>query len=38
MTTALNIPGGLVKTVQGAGATVLINPRAKVTVGAVRSP
>ena len=28
----------LVKTVQGAGATVLINPRAKVTVGAVRSP
>ncbi|MFG2089589.1 DUF881 domain-containing protein [Spirillospora sp. NPDC048824] len=38
MTTALNIPGGLVKTLQGAGASVLINPRAKVTVGAIRSP
>ncbi|MGP4025687.1 DUF881 domain-containing protein [Actinomadura sp. 3N407] len=38
MTTALNIPGGLVKTLQGTGAAVLINPRAKVTVGAIRSP
>ncbi|MFA1550175.1 DUF881 domain-containing protein [Actinomadura chokoriensis] len=38
MTTALNIPGGLVRTLRGAGATVLITPRAKVTVGAVRSP
>ncbi|MEU8803558.1 DUF881 domain-containing protein [Spirillospora sp. NPDC048819] len=38
MTTALNIPGGLVKTLQGTGASVLINPRAKVTVGAIRSP
>ncbi|NKZ08608.1 DUF881 domain-containing protein [Actinomadura latina] len=38
MTTALNIPGGLVRTLQGAGAAVLITPRAKVTVGAVRSP
>ncbi|MEV4678131.1 MULTISPECIES: DUF881 domain-containing protein [Actinomadura] len=38
MATALNIPGGLVRTLQGAGATVLITPRAKVAVGAVRSP
>ncbi|TDB98751.1 DUF881 domain-containing protein [Actinomadura sp. 7K534] len=38
MTTAMNIPGGLVRTLQGKGAGVLINPRAKVTVGAVRSP
>jgi hypothetical protein len=38
MTTALNIPGGLVRTLRGAGATVLITPRAKVAVGAVRSP
>ncbi|MFB4310383.1 DUF881 domain-containing protein [Actinomadura sp. GTD37] len=38
MTTALNIPGGLVRTLRGAGAAVLITPRAKVTVGAVRSP
>lgn len=38
MTTALNIPGGLVKTLQGAGATVLIDQRAKVTVDAIRSP
>ncbi|MFA1543739.1 DUF881 domain-containing protein [Actinomadura monticuli] len=38
MTTALNIPGGLVRTLRGVGATVLITPRAKVTVGAVRSP
>lgn len=38
MTTALNIPGGLVRTLRGAGATVLITPRAKVTIGAVRSP
>jgi uncharacterized protein YlxW (UPF0749 family) len=38
MTTALNIPGGLVRTLRAAGATVLITPRAKVTVGAVRSP
>lgn len=38
MTTALNIPGGLVRTLRGTGATVLITPRAKVTVGAVRSP
>ncbi|QKW36135.1 DUF881 domain-containing protein [Actinomadura sp. NAK00032] len=38
MATALNIPGGLVRTLRGAGATVLITPRAKVAVGAVRSP
>jgi uncharacterized protein YlxW (UPF0749 family) len=38
MTTAMNIPGGLVRTLQGKGAGVLINPRAKVSVGAVRSP
>ncbi|GAA1799016.1 DUF881 domain-containing protein [Actinomadura chokoriensis] len=38
MTTALNIPGGLVRTLRGTGATVLITPRAKVAVGAVRSP
>ncbi|MEU8341556.1 Uncharacterized conserved protein YlxW, UPF0749 family [Actinomadura meyerae] len=38
MTTALNIPGGLVRTLRGAGAAVLITPRAKVSVGAVRSP
>ncbi|WP_433479438.1 DUF881 domain-containing protein [Spirillospora sp. CA-142024] len=38
MTTALNIPGGLVRTLEGAGATVLITQRAKVTVGAIRSP
>ena len=38
MATALNIPGGLVRTLRGAGAPVLITPRAKVTVGAVRSP
>lgn len=38
MTTALNIPGGLVRTLRDAGAAVLITPRAKVTVGAVRSP
>ncbi|CNG10430.1 Bacterial protein of uncharacterised function (DUF881) [Mycobacterium tuberculosis] len=38
MTTALNIPGGLVRTLRAAGATVLITPRAKVAVGAVRSP
>ncbi|WP_141575697.1 DUF881 domain-containing protein [Actinomadura sp. WMMA1423] len=38
MTTALNIPGGVVRTLEGAGARVLIARRAKVTVGAVRSP
>ena len=38
MTTALNIPGGLVRTLEGAGARVLITRRAKVAVGAVRSP
>lgn len=38
LTTALNIPGGLVRTLEGAGATVLITQRAKVTVGAIRSP
>jgi uncharacterized protein YlxW (UPF0749 family) len=38
LTTALNIPGGLVRTLEGAGATVLITRRAKVTVGAIRSP
>jgi uncharacterized protein YlxW (UPF0749 family) len=38
MTTALTIPGGLVRTLEGAGARVLISRRAKVTVGAVRSP
>lgn len=38
MTTAMNIPGGLVRTLQGKGAGVLIDPRAKVTVGAIRSP
>ncbi|GAA4226295.1 DUF881 domain-containing protein [Actinomadura meridiana] len=37
MTTALNIPGGVVKTLQGAGATVSITQRAKVTVDAIRS-
>ncbi|MDL4812910.1 DUF881 domain-containing protein [Actinomadura opuntiae] len=36
--TALNIPGGVVRTLQGAGATVSITPRAKVTVSAIRSP
>ncbi|MGH3243752.1 MAG: DUF881 domain-containing protein [Spirillospora sp.] len=38
MTTALNIPGGLVKTLRGAGAAVTITPRAKITVDAIRSP
>ncbi|MCQ0011743.1 DUF881 domain-containing protein [Actinomadura madurae] len=38
LTTALNIPGGVVRTLEGAGATVLIARRAKVTVGAIRSP
>ncbi|MFD0534386.1 DUF881 domain-containing protein [Actinomadura luteofluorescens] len=38
MTTALGIPGGLVRTLEGAGAHVLITRRAKVAVGAVRSP
>lgn len=38
MATALNIPGGLVKTLQGAGATVSITQRAKITVDAIRSP
>jgi uncharacterized protein YlxW (UPF0749 family) len=38
MTTALEIPGGLVRTLEGAGARVLITRRAKVTVGAIRSP
>ncbi|TMR02716.1 DUF881 domain-containing protein [Actinomadura soli] len=38
MTTALNIPGGLVKTLQGAGADVSITPRAKIAVDAIRSP
>ncbi|MGI5201555.1 DUF881 domain-containing protein [Spirillospora sp. CA-108201] len=38
MTTALGIPGGLVRTLEGAGAHVLITRRAKVSVGAVRSP
>ncbi|MFC4053746.1 DUF881 domain-containing protein [Actinomadura syzygii] len=38
MTTALNIPGGLVRTLQAAGAEVSITPRAKVVVDAVRSP
>lgn len=38
MTTALNIPGGLVRTLQGTGAAVSITPRAKVVVDAVRSP
>ncbi|MFI0481249.1 DUF881 domain-containing protein [Actinomadura sp. 9N215] len=38
MTTALNIPGGLVKTLRGTGATVSITPRAKIAVDAIRSP
>ncbi|QKG18961.1 DUF881 domain-containing protein [Actinomadura verrucosospora] len=38
MTTALNIPGGVVRTLRAAGAAVSITPRAKVTVSAVRSP
>ncbi|MER6817369.1 DUF881 domain-containing protein [Spirillospora sp. NPDC000708] len=38
MTTALNIPGGVVRTLRAAGATVSITPRAKVTVSAIRSP
>ncbi|TDD60898.1 DUF881 domain-containing protein [Actinomadura rubrisoli] len=38
MTTALNIPGGVVKTLSGAGATVTITPRARIAVRAVRSP
>ncbi|GAA2168749.1 DUF881 domain-containing protein [Actinomadura napierensis] len=38
LTTALNIPGGVVRTLQGAGATVSITPRAKVAVSAIRSP
>jgi uncharacterized protein YlxW (UPF0749 family) len=38
MTTALNIPGGVVRTLRGAGAAVSIAPRAKVTVSAIRSP
>ncbi|WP_131743336.1 DUF881 domain-containing protein [Actinomadura roseirufa] len=37
MTTALNIPGGVVKTLRGAGAAVSIDPRAKISVSAVRS-
>ncbi|RFS82357.1 DUF881 domain-containing protein [Actinomadura spongiicola] len=37
MTTALNIPGGVVRTLQDAGATVSIASRAKVTVDAIRS-
>ncbi|TDC95274.1 DUF881 domain-containing protein [Actinomadura sp. 7K507] len=37
LATALNIPGGLAETLREAGATVLIDPRAKVTVGAIRS-
>ena len=38
MTTALDIPGGLVRTLRGAGASVSITPRAKLAVDAVRSP
>ncbi|GAA1556097.1 DUF881 domain-containing protein [Actinomadura kijaniata] len=37
MTTALNIPGGVVRTLQAAGATVTITPSARVAVRAVRS-
>lgn len=37
MTTALNIPGGVVRTLQGAGATVTITPRTRIAVRAVRS-
>ncbi|WP_018656221.1 DUF881 domain-containing protein [Actinomadura flavalba] len=37
LTTALNIPGGVVRTLQGSGATVALSQRAKVTVRAVRS-
>ncbi|MFD0691020.1 DUF881 domain-containing protein [Actinomadura fibrosa] len=38
MTTALGIPGGVAKTLEGAGATVSITPRARIAVRAVRSP
>ncbi|WP_242892756.1 DUF881 domain-containing protein [Actinomadura litoris] len=38
MATALNIPGGVVKTLQGAGAVVSITPRARIAVRAIRSP
>lgn len=37
MTTALNIPGGVVKTLQTAGASVSITPRTRMAVSAVRS-
>ncbi|WP_067468332.1 DUF881 domain-containing protein [Actinomadura macra] len=37
MTTALNIPGGVVKTLQGVGAVVSITPRARIAVRAIRS-
>ncbi|GAA2594292.1 DUF881 domain-containing protein [Actinomadura fulvescens] len=37
MTTAVNIPGGVVRTLQNAGASVTVTQRAKLTVSAVRS-
>ncbi|GLW67435.1 membrane protein [Actinomadura rubrobrunea] len=37
MTTALNIPGGVVRTLRGVGADVTINSRARLAVSAIRS-
>ncbi|MEU6039962.1 DUF881 domain-containing protein [Actinomadura sp. NPDC047616] len=37
MTTALNIPGGVVRTLRGLGATVTITSRARLAVSAIRS-
>ncbi|WP_067471903.1 DUF881 domain-containing protein [Actinomadura hibisca] len=37
MTTALNIPGGVVRTLHDAGAGIVITPRSRITVDTVRS-
>ncbi|MFI6519440.1 DUF881 domain-containing protein [Spirillospora sp. NPDC050679] len=37
MTTALNIPGGVVRTLHDAGAGISITPRSRISVNAVRS-
>ncbi|MDL4776569.1 MULTISPECIES: DUF881 domain-containing protein [Thermomonosporaceae] len=37
MTTALNIPGGVVRTLEAAGAAVSITPRTRMAVSAIRS-
>ncbi|KAB2339489.1 DUF881 domain-containing protein [Actinomadura rudentiformis] len=37
MTTALNIPGGVIKTLQNAGASTTVTPRTRLTISAVRS-